>query len=87
LRLEIPARCAYLAGNIPESAESKMATINPVQFMQQVRAEVAKVVWPTRREVVLTTVMVFIMAALTATFFSLVDYVIRLGLTMIVTGF
>ncbi|MFC3181612.1 preprotein translocase subunit SecE [Cypionkella sinensis] len=64
-----------------------MATINPVQFMQQVRAEVAKVAWPSRREVVLTTVMVFIMAALTATFFSLVDYVIRLGLTMIVTGF
>jgi len=85
--LEIPARCAYLAGNLSESAETDMATINPVQFMQQVRAEVAKVVWPTRREVMLTTVMVFIMAALTATFFSLVDYVIRLGLTMIVTGF
>ena len=64
-----------------------MATINPVQFMQQVRAEVAKVVWPSRREVMLTTVMVVIMAALTATFFSLVDYGIRLGLTMIVTGF
>ena len=64
-----------------------MATINPVQFMQQVRAEVAKVAWPSRREVMLTTVMVFIMAALTATFFSRVDYLIRLGLTMIVTGF
>jgi preprotein translocase subunit SecE len=38
-----------------------------------VRTEVAKVVWPTRREVVLTTIMVFIMAALTATFFALVD--------------
>lgn len=63
-----------------------MATINPVQFLQQVRAEVAKVVWPTRREVVLTTIMVFIMAALTATFFSLVDMAIRYGLTLIVTG-
>ncbi len=63
-----------------------MATINPVQFLQQVRAEVAKVVWPTRREVVLTTIMVFIMAALTATFFSLVDMAIRFGLTLIVTG-
>jgi len=63
-----------------------MATINPVQFLQQVRAEVAKVVWPTRREVVLTTIMVFIMAALTATFFSLVDLAIRFGLTAIVTG-
>ena len=63
-----------------------MATTNPFQFMQQVRAEVAKVVWPTRREVVLTTVMVFIMAALTALFFSLVDIAIRFGLTLIVTG-
>ncbi|CUH89794.1 Preprotein translocase subunit SecE [Phaeobacter sp. CECT 5382] len=57
-----------------------MATINPVQFIQQVRAEVSKVVWPTRREVLLTTVMVFIMAALTAVFFAMVDLLIRFGL-------
>jgi preprotein translocase subunit SecE len=57
---------------------------NPIQFMQQVRAEVAKVVWPSRREVVLTTIMVFIMAALTATFFSLVDILIRFGLGAII---
>ncbi len=57
-----------------------MATLNPVQFIQQVRAEVSKVVWPTRREVLLTTVMVFIMAALTAVFFAMVDLVIRFGL-------
>jgi preprotein translocase subunit SecE len=63
-----------------------MATTNPFQFMQQVRAEMSKVVWPTRREVILTTIMVFIMAALTAAFFSLVDIVIRWGLTAIVTG-
>ncbi len=58
-----------------------MAMTNPVQFIQQVRAEVSKVVWPTRREVLLTTVMVFIMAALTAIFFALVDLLIRFGLT------
>lgn len=58
--------------------------INPVQFMQQVRSEVAKVVWPTRREVVLTTIMVFIMAALTATFFSLVGIAIQAGLQYII---
>ncbi|MCB1365736.1 MAG: preprotein translocase subunit SecE [Rhodobacteraceae bacterium] len=57
-----------------------MATSNPIQFIQQVRAEVAKVIWPTRREVLLTTVMVFIMAALTAVFFALVDLLIRTGL-------
>ena len=57
-----------------------MAMTNPAQFIQQTRAEIAKVVWPTRREVVLTTVMVFIMATLTSIFFSLVDLVIRSGL-------
>ena len=53
---------------------------NPIQFINQTRAEIAKVVWPTRREVVLTTVMVFIMATLTAIFFALVDLLIRSGL-------
>ena len=63
-----------------------MATVNPLQFIQQVRSEVSKVVWPTRREVLLTTVMVFVLSALTATFFSLVDVAIRYGLTLIVAG-
>ncbi|MCZ8151866.1 MAG: preprotein translocase subunit SecE [Rhodobacteraceae bacterium] len=60
-----------------------MAKTNPFTFLQQVRTEVGKVVWPTRREVLLTTIMVFIMAALTATFFSLVDLAIRSGLGML----
>ena len=64
-----------------------MATTNPLQFIQQVRAEVAKIVWPTRREVLLTTVMVFIMAALTAVFFALVDLLIRSGLQGILNIF
>ncbi|KZX95270.1 preprotein translocase subunit SecE [Sulfitobacter sp. HI0023] len=55
--------------------------------MQQVRAEVAKVVWPTRREVMLTTVMVFILAALTAVFFAIVDIIIRGGLTAVLGMF
>ena len=62
-----------------------MAT-NPVQFVNQVRAEVAKVVWPNRREVALTTVMVFVMAALFATFFSLVDLGIRTGLSALLAA-
>ncbi|WP_224823968.1 preprotein translocase subunit SecE [Cognatishimia sp. MH4019] len=64
-----------------------MAMANPLQFIQQVRAEVAKVVWPTRREVLLTTVMVFIMATLTAIFFFLVDLLIRSGLQFVLTTF
>ena len=54
---------------------------NPLQFIQQTRTEIGKVAWPTRREVLLTTVMVFVMAAITSVFFSLVDLLIRSGLT------
>jgi len=64
-----------------------MATTNPLQFIQQVRAEVVKVVWPTRREVMLTTVMVFILAALTAIFFAIVDILIRGGLQVVLDMF
>jgi preprotein translocase subunit SecE len=64
-----------------------MAIANPVKFIQEVRAEVSKVVWPTRRETLMTTVMVFIMAALTAIFFSLVDLVIRSGLGGVLSYF
>jgi len=53
---------------------------NPAQFIQQVRSEVSKVVWPTRREVFLTTIMVFVMSAIAALFFGLVDLGIRSGL-------
>ena len=63
-----------------------MAT-NPVQFVQQVRAEVAKVIWPTRREVVLTSLMVFALALVTAAFFFFVDFLIRQGLQGILTFF
>lgn len=64
-----------------------MAKTNPLQFIQQARGELGKVVWPTRREVVLTTIMVFLMAALAATFFSLVDLGIRSGLTAVLNAF
>jgi preprotein translocase subunit SecE len=64
-----------------------MARTSPAQFISQVRAEVGKVVWPTRREVMLTTLMVFLLATLAAIFFSLVDLVIRFGLTSTLTFF
>ncbi len=64
-----------------------MARTNPVQFIQQTRAEIAKVVWPTRREVLLTTIMVFLMAMLTAVFFSLIDMAIRFGMQTVFTYF
>ncbi len=62
-----------------------MATVNPLQFLQQTRSEVSKVAWPGRREVLLTTVMVFALAGLGALFFSLVDILIKLGLEWVLT--
>ena len=50
-----------------------MAKVNPGEFFRQVRAETAKVVWPTRRETVMTGVMVLIMTALLGIFFFGVD--------------
>lgn len=57
-----------------------MAKTNPLQFAQQVRAETAKVVWPSQRETLLTSVMVFILSFLAAIFFYTVDWFIRWGL-------
>ncbi len=64
-----------------------MAQTNPLQFIQQVRSEVSKVVWPNRREVLLTTGMVFVLATLTAIFFFLVDLIIRSGLNGVLNLF
>ncbi|WGH79180.1 preprotein translocase subunit SecE [Jannaschia ovalis] len=64
-----------------------MATNNPIQFIQQTRAEVGKITWPGRREVLLTTVMVFLLAIIAATFFFLVDLAIRTGLTTLLQSF
>jgi preprotein translocase subunit SecE len=60
-----------------------MARTNPFQFVQQVRAEVSKVVWPTRRETGITTIMVMLMATVFAIFFFLADLLIRFSIETI----
>lgn len=64
-----------------------MAKTNPAQFIQQVRSEVGKVSWPSRREVLLTTIMVLILAAFAAMFFSLTDWGIRSAIEAVLRGF
>jgi preprotein translocase subunit SecE len=49
---------------------------NPIEFLREVRAEGAKVTWPTRRETMITTTMVFIFVVIAAVFFLLADKVI-----------
>jgi preprotein translocase subunit SecE len=53
-----------------------MAKTSPFQFIQQVRQEVSKVTWPSRKETTITTVMVFIMVIVAAVFFLIVDQAI-----------
>ncbi len=56
---------------------------NPLTFLQQVRAEVSKVVWPSRKETMITTVMVLIMVFVAAIFFLAVDQVLGFGIGLL----
>jgi len=63
-----------------------VAKTSPLEFMRQVQAETKKVVWPTRKETVMTAIMVFIMATLLGLFFfgvdSIFDAVVRFLLSL-----
>jgi preprotein translocase subunit SecE len=61
-----------------------MAKTNPVEFIEQVRAEASKVTWPSRKETMITTLMVFVMVVLSALFFLATDQILSwiVGLTL-----
>jgi preprotein translocase subunit SecE len=59
-----------------------MAT-SPFRFLQEVRSETEKVTWPTRKETMITTGMVFVMVAISSVFFLLADQVIRMLVTLV----
>jgi preprotein translocase subunit SecE len=58
----------------------------PAKFVREVRAEAARVTWPSRRETGMTTLLVVVMAVLTAVFFLVVDYVIGFGVRALFAG-
>ncbi len=60
-----------------------MAKVSPFKFLQEVRSEVDKVTWPTRRETMITTIMVFIMVALSSILFLVADQIIRVAITFV----
>jgi len=60
-----------------------MAKTTPIQFLQQVRQEVAKVTWPTRKETTVSTIMVFVMVIIAAIFFFIVDQVLSFSVRFI----
>ncbi len=53
-----------------------MAKVSPIQFFRQVKQEIKKVSWPTRKEVVQTSIMVIILVSIAATFFFFVDQIL-----------
>jgi preprotein translocase SecE subunit len=62
---------------------STVMAFSPFKFLQEVRSEASKVTWPTRREVTITTIMVFIMVALASIFFFVADQAIRYLVTLL----
>ena len=60
-----------------------MAKPSPAQFVQEVRQEVSKVTWPSRKETMISTAMVFVMVILAAMFFFFVDQILALGVKTI----
>jgi preprotein translocase subunit SecE len=60
-----------------------MAKTNPAQFIQEVRQEVSRVTWPSRKETLTTTAMVFVMVFIAAGFFFLIDQMLSGGVRLI----
>ena len=59
--------------------------INPLKFVQNVKQEAFKVTWPTKREVLIGSLMVFVLASIAAIFFLLLDQIFRFLLDLILT--
>jgi preprotein translocase subunit SecE len=78
-RREAPRREFFWLGDAARFARSpnRRAMTNPFEFIQQVRAEASKVVWPTRRETMITTGLVLLLVVFTSLFFVVVDQVLR----------
>jgi preprotein translocase subunit SecE len=60
-----------------------MAKTSPLQFLRQVRQEATKVTWPTRKETIISTIMVFIMVIIAALFFFAVDQLLSTGVKLV----
>ncbi|MFT8244605.1 preprotein translocase subunit SecE [Roseomonas sp. BN140053] len=60
-----------------------MASLNPVQFFREVRQEVGRVAWPSRKETLITTGLVLALSALAAVFFLATDKIIQLAMSLL----
>ena len=64
-----------------------MARTSPAEFARQVRQEVAKVTWPTRKETTVTTGMVFVMVLIASLFFFVADQVFSAIMRLVLNSF
>jgi preprotein translocase subunit SecE len=64
-----------------EGAAPAKKRVNPVQFFNEVRAETRKITWTSRKETVVTSIMVGIMVVITAVFFFVVDFGLSAGIS------
>jgi len=62
-----------------------MTKFNPGQYIREIRREVSKVTWPTRKETTVSTGMVFVMVFVAALFFFLIDQVLSTLVKMILS--
>jgi preprotein translocase subunit SecE len=60
-----------------------LAKLDPAQFVREVRQEVSRVTWPSRKETLVTTGLVLAMSALAAVFFLVVDQLIQLAMRLV----
>jgi preprotein translocase SecE subunit len=72
-----------LFNRLTTDADHLTMAFSPFKFLQEVRTETNKVSWPSRRETTITTIMVFIMVALSSVFFFAADQIIRLFVTFL----
>ena len=73
-----------VGGSIP-SAPAKKIMKNPLKFLQEVKQEAFKVTWPTKKDTVTGSLMVFVLASLAAVFFLLLDQILKFLLDLILT--
>ena len=75
-----------VGGSIPSApAKKDLKMINPLRFIQSVKQEAFKVTWPTKKDVAIGSLMVFVLASIASIFFLLLDQIYRILLDLILT--
>ena len=74
-----------VGGSIPSAPAMREFMRNPLRFLQEVKQEAFKITWPTKKDTVTGSLMVFGLATLAAVFFLLLDQILRFLLNLVLT--